>query len=614
LAPSESMQFGRTLQRLLQHLVEADPRYGPTHLIKIDISDGFYRVQLNPTDAPVLGVAFPPAPDGTPLVAIPLTLPMGWVLSPPYFTAATETIADLANKQMKRSYNPGPHRLDSTADAPDTSDPPLAVGATTQPATAITPVPLPRRASRGFHQRPLSYTDVYMDDFIGAVQGGPQRQQRARRIIFDTIDSVFRPLSPTDGKNRQEPISIKKLQKGDARWSTRKTVLGWTLDTVRETIELPQRRLDRLQTILDSLPRSKTRIAASRWHQVLGELRSMTLAVPGLRGFFSLLQEALRHVHQKRIRLTSSAHDFLDDIRWLVQSLHTRPTRFREVVPTDVRVLGACDACQQGMGGVMFLPAADEVAEPVLWRAPFPLELQRQLVSWANPTGVITNSDLELAGTIAQHDVLVNAMDVRECTIATLTDNTPAQAWQGKGSATTTGPAAYLLRLQAIHQRHHRYLPVIQYIPGPANAMADDCSRRWDLNDAELLTLFNTCYPQTKSWRLCHLRQELHSSLTSALQKQRPAPESMLPLKTKQTGLGQNGYNSAETCTRTQPSHLSAIPLHSSKFSPNGSATADPPAAVTLSAIARYLTPSVRWARRSPYWGPRTRDSTPRDT
>jgi hypothetical protein len=450
-----------------------------------------------------------------------------------------------------------------------------------------------------------------MDDFVAAVQGGPQRRQHARRILFDTIDQVFRPLHHSDGKNRQEPISTKKLRKGDARWSTRKTVLGWVLDTVRETIELPSRRLDRLQQILADLPRTKSRIAVTTWQQVLGELRSMTLAIPGLRGFFSLLQEALRHVHRKRIRLTTGAHDFLDDIRWLVQSLHHRPTRFREVVPTAVRVVGTCDACRQGMGGVMFLPAADGVPEPLLWRATFPATLQSQLVSWDNPNGTITNSDLELAGTIAQHDILVHAADVREATIATLTDNTPAQAWQIKGSATTTGPAAYLLRLQALHQRYHRYLPLTQYIPGPANTMADDCSRRWDLSDSDLISHFATSYPQTKSWRLCHLQPGMLSSLISALQRQRPAPLLMFPPKTKSTAPGKNGFNSVGTYTTTRSLPALLTPSSSFKSLPNESGTADPPAAVNLSAIARYLTPSVRWARRSPYWGPLTHASIP---
>jgi hypothetical protein len=67
------------------------------YLCKVDIADGFYHLHLAPGNIPALGVAFPPAPDGTPLIAFPLTCPMGWVKSPPWFSAATETGADLAN-------------------------------------------------------------------------------------------------------------------------------------------------------------------------------------------------------------------------------------------------------------------------------------------------------------------------------------------------------------------------------------------------------------------------------------------------------------------------------------------------------------------------------------
>jgi hypothetical protein len=45
------------------------------------------------------------------LVAIPLALPMGWVESPPYFCAVTETIADLANSRLSRTQVPY-HRLE----------------------------------------------------------------------------------------------------------------------------------------------------------------------------------------------------------------------------------------------------------------------------------------------------------------------------------------------------------------------------------------------------------------------------------------------------------------------------------------------------------------------
>ena len=46
LAPSDAMQFGQALYRLLGKIVAADPRFGPVYLSKIDIADGFYRVRL----------------------------------------------------------------------------------------------------------------------------------------------------------------------------------------------------------------------------------------------------------------------------------------------------------------------------------------------------------------------------------------------------------------------------------------------------------------------------------------------------------------------------------------------------------------------------------------
>ena len=40
---------------------------------------------LRAEDIPTLSVAFPVGPGEEPVVALPLTLPMGWTESPPYF-------------------------------------------------------------------------------------------------------------------------------------------------------------------------------------------------------------------------------------------------------------------------------------------------------------------------------------------------------------------------------------------------------------------------------------------------------------------------------------------------------------------------------------------------
>jgi hypothetical protein len=332
----------------------------------------------------------------------------------------------------------------------------------------------------------------------------------------------------------------------------------------------------------------------------------MARAVPGLRGLFSLMQEALRHETRSRIPLSQDLHDFLDDLRTLVASLAARPTRLREIVPTAPHVIGASDAAGPGMGGVAFLPVPGGGHQPVLWRAPFDLPTQQSLVSFANPMGTISNSDLELAGTIAQHDVVVQALDAREKTVYTLSDNTPAAAWQSKGSTTTTGPAAYLLRLQALHQRQHRYVSRVSHIPGVANAMADDCSRLWSLTNDALLAHFNLHYPQDTPWQLLHLRPQMFSALTSALHRKRHALPSSLPAYVPPIELGISGKNSVSPWTSTPCSAELANPQHFSKSSPCAPATDASPKAVNLLGLEQWLRPFATWARRSPYWGPRT--------
>ena len=97
----DSMQFGHALQRILQRMYNTDPRHGPIYMMKVDIVDGFYCVSLVPEDVLSLGVCLPPGPDGKTLVAFPLVLPMGWVESTPQFCDLTETVANLANTELR---------------------------------------------------------------------------------------------------------------------------------------------------------------------------------------------------------------------------------------------------------------------------------------------------------------------------------------------------------------------------------------------------------------------------------------------------------------------------------------------------------------------------------
>jgi hypothetical protein len=115
-----------------------------------------------------------------------------------------------------------------------------------------------------------------------------------------------------------------------------------------------------------------------------------------------------------------------------------------------------------------------------------------------------------------------HVFDIHIRTIANGSDNTPTVSWENRGSTSTTLPPAYLLWLQAMHQRYHCYTASDFYIPGTVNAMANDTSHLLHLTPVQLLTHFNTRYPQALPWRFVTPRPEMISSMTSALRRTRP--------------------------------------------------------------------------------------------
>jgi hypothetical protein len=219
------------------------------------------------------------------------------------------------------------------------------------------------------------------------------------------------------------------------------------INTIQSTIALPPHRLERLFVILNSIPPEQRRISIQKWQQMLGELRAMAIAIPGARGIFSHLQAALRqrNIVKGRIRVSNHVRATLEDFKWLASSLQDRPTRLQELVAQPPCLYGTTDASGQGMGGVLLPPSNNSTQAPLVWRHRFPAAVQKNLVSATQPHGTVTNSDLELAATIIQHDAICHNYDVREQTIHTGTDNQAAQAWQQKGSTTTNAVPAFLL-------------------------------------------------------------------------------------------------------------------------------------------------------------------------
>jgi hypothetical protein len=133
----------------------------------------------------------------------------------------------------------------------------LSISASQQPA-----VPLPQAATfsnEAVHPptvspaSPLSYVDIYIDDFLAIAQ-----RTRLLSTLAHTLTSIFDIFRdaphPADAATRKHIISQTKLLKGDAAWSTSKIVLGWLINTEHMTIALPQHKAHRLHTILQEFP------------------------------------------------------------------------------------------------------------------------------------------------------------------------------------------------------------------------------------------------------------------------------------------------------------------------------------------------------------------------
>ena len=139
-------------------IVYANPLFGPVKLIKIDLVDGYYWVPLSAQGALQLVVVLPFSFANT-LIAIPLTLPMGWAESLPYFCMCTETIMDITNQQlsMHSPAPPIPHHQEHLANS--------IISLGNLGATFHSLIPPHHQL-----QHLIAQTDVYLDDFISMAQ------------------------------------------------------------------------------------------------------------------------------------------------------------------------------------------------------------------------------------------------------------------------------------------------------------------------------------------------------------------------------------------------------------------------------------------------------------
>jgi hypothetical protein len=508
LAPEAPVkELGNVLHRMLDFMASV-PSEEHIHFSKMDLADGYWRMVVEPEARWNFAYVMPLAPGEPIRLVIPRALQMGWNESPAYFCATTETAQDVGQHWIAKNKRLAKHKMESFT----------------------TPAEPAKRQSTDAPRYQMSA--VYVDDYcLAAVEDATGTLlKRTARATLHAIHSVFPTPEATGTPDAKDPISEKKLAKGDARWNTQKEILGYRLNGIHRTIQLPPDRADLLLKEVEGILKKK-RVPLKRFRLLAGRFQHAARILPAAKAFFTPLNNALKGTPAFiGLGRHSEVRHAILDFAAVIRDLASRPTQVTELVQEDLDYVGYCDASAFSAGGVWF--GAEKHLSPIVWRVQWPKDVTNAVVLTTNPGGHLTNSNLEMAGVLLQEAVLEAAFGpatMINVQAAIGCDNSPAVAWT----------KFRLLRGLAMRQRLTKLAPpAIFHVAGVQNILADVASRpvqgvasHFHLLETapaamcpdSFLTLYNSNYPlpQKQHWTNVQPPSDLWSSVILTLRGQR---------------------------------------------------------------------------------------------
>ena len=556
-APSQSVkEIGKVLPRLLQFMHDTDPGL---HILfsKLDISDGFWRLIVRRADSFNFAYVLP-QPAGEPTrIVVPSAVQMGWVESPPLFCTVTESARDvtqlLVDNHTPLPYHPLEDRIKIQA--------------------------VPQRART---TSPTALLQVYVDDFCHATTESTDGTHipRVRRAAIHAIHSVFPEPAITGHRDGKDPISDKKIEKGDGDFMSTKEMIGFLFDGIKRTVRLPSEKATKYVREINRVLRRKT-VPIKTLQTLVGQLRHASIISPAARGFFTPINAAMKG-DPKMIGLgkASEVRAALLDLGSLMKILSTRPTHVRELVIRMPHYVGYHDAAAEGAGGVWFSLVHE--MPPFVWRLAFPIDIATDVVSLERPHGKVSNSDLELAAEVLAIGILLaKAPFTKWEPLGTLCDNTPTVSWIEKMASKSLSPTAGRLLRGLAFMLHHYHAGRVTtvHVPGQDNIMADIASRPSKahalfrcatptLSDPDFLSAFNRMFPlpQQAQWSFAMVPLWLKSNVFETLRGKRL--DLRLWTGPSGTGFGKRGRSTACSTPRTSTARSCPPPMLATCSSP----------------------------------------------
>jgi hypothetical protein len=216
LAPANSInQLGHSLLRVINTFATA-PATAKIFMAKWDIKDSFWHLDCEAGEEWNFTYVLPSTAGSDDITLIvPTSLQMGWIESPPYFCSASEMARDTAATyaELPRGQTP--------------SHPFLPLTQTSREYQLL----LDRHTATNLHYM----MEVFVNDFIALAM--PTTRSDLDHIATAMMCGIHDVFPPT-AMPECDPISDKKLRKGEGAWALIKDILGLTFDGTEHTIWL----------------------------------------------------------------------------------------------------------------------------------------------------------------------------------------------------------------------------------------------------------------------------------------------------------------------------------------------------------------------------------------
>ena len=504
-------QMGHSLQRIIHAFAEVNAD-AKIFMAKFDIKDGFWRMDCQEGEEWNFAYVLPQR-EGEPIrLVVPTSLQMGWVESPPYFCAASETGRDVAEKYAEMELG----------SLPDHKFIEYAMGGEDIKA-------LPTQSA----DKDLKYfLDVYVDDYLAMAVATSQEQVRhVANAVLTGVHDVF----PSDDDDENDPLSLKKLKKKEGEMALFKEMLGFDFDGDAKTMQLEAGKREFLLAILHKWIRtasSKTAgIEFDEFESVIAKIRHGFMCIPGGKGLLTPCNKVIakrpRRVFLHRNRRLSTA---LRDMRTLIREATANPTLCKELVMGPPDFIGVKDASIHGVGG--FIVGEGKECLPTVFRMEWPQWVKDEVLKTnAGKKGTLTNSDLEMAGLLLLWLVMEEVCDLGSGShVALFSDNSPTVSWVNRLASRNSQVADQLVRALALRLKLKRVSPLsTMHIAGKKNEMTDIPSRsfgsekKWfcpeDKTESCLFDLYNSQFPLPNQnlWTVFRPSQKIMSLIFSVL-------------------------------------------------------------------------------------------------